>query len=663
MTEIRRLLIANRAEIASRVIRTARARGTETVAVFSDADALLPYVAHADLAVRLEGASAADTYLRGDVLVDVALRTGADAVHPGYGFLSENAAFARACEVAGLRFVGPPASVIDKMGSKIEAKATMAAAGVPVLDGATVEAGVDPATLAALAETVGYPLLVKASFGGGGRGMRRVDAPAQLADAVAAATREAASAFGDGTVFLERLVVAPRHVEVQVLGDVHGAVTHLFERECSIQRRHQKLIEESPSPGISAATRTAICDAAVAAASAIGYENAGTVEFVVDGEGRFFFLEVNTRLQVEHPVTELVTGLDLVELQLRVAEGSPLGELVPDVSTRGHAIEARLYAEDPDDDYLPASGRLERFEIDTTEGVRVDAGYATGSVVSTNYDAMLAKVIAWAPTRTGAARRLAAALRGARLHGVTTNRDLLVGILEHDEFVAGTTDTGFLDRHAPEVLAATARDPALPTYCVIAAIWQRLFDRGRSPQPGGIPAAWRNVGPADQPRTYVLRGETHIVRISGPHGARVVELDGRAVAVHHLDVTEGWATGEIDARHVSCELHRAGDTVYVDGSLGAASLTVVPRLAEAEAEDVPGSLHAPLPGAVRRVTVSEGDEVAAGDLLVVLEAMKMEHSIRAPHDGRVSLVSVADGDQVESGAVLVVIEARIGELA
>jgi propionyl-CoA carboxylase alpha chain len=655
VTTIRRLLVANRAEIAARVIRTARARGTQTVAVCADPDVHLPYVAEADAVVRLHGTSPAETYLRGDLLLDAARRTGADAVHPGYGFLSEHAGFARDCEDAGLTFVGPPSTVIASMGSKIESKQMMMAAGVPVLEGATVESGASGTQLADQGAAVGYPLLVKAAFGGGGRGMRVVAAPEELGAAVSSASREAASAFWDGAVFLERLVVAPRHVEVQVLADQHGTVVHLFERECSIQRRHQKLLEESPSPGITATTRAAVCDAAVAAARAIGYVNAGTVEFVVDADERFYFLEVNTRLQVEHPVTELVTGLDLVELQLRIAEGAPLDATVTGAATTGHAIEARLYAEDPDDGFLPDSGRLARFEVPVTEGVRVDAGYATGSVVATSYDAMLAKVIAWAPTRLGAARRLEASLRGARLHGVRTNRDLLVGVLGEAEFLEGRTDTGYLERHAPSALTAAARDPDEAQSCVIAAIWQRLEGRGPSPQPQGIPAAWRNVGPADQPRTYLLRGVAHVVSISGPHGARRVTFDDEPIEVAGFEVTPDEITGELDGRSVRASLHVVGDVVYLDGTLGSVALTEVPRLRPPVAEEAPGSMHAPLPGSVLRVTVSVGDEVAAGDVLMVLEAMKMEHAIRAPLEGRVSEVLVQDGDQVDAGALLAVV--------
>ncbi len=654
MRPIERLLVANRAEIAARVLRSARSRGCSTVAVFSDADAQLPYVAMADEAVRLPGTAASDTYLRVDLLLDAAARTGADAVHPGYGFLSEHAGFAAACEERGLRFVGPPSTVIASMGSKIEAKALMAAAGVPVLPGATVAADADDAVLRSLAEPVGYPLLIKASMGGGGRGMRIVHGPGELAAAVASAATEASSAFGDGTVFFERLVLDPRHVEVQVLGDTQGTVVHLFERECSIQRRHQKVLEESPSPGISAATRTAICESAVAAARAIGYVNAGTVEFVVDANERFSFLEVNTRLQVEHPVTELVTGLDLVELQLQVAEGRPLPDEVRTAASHGHAIEVRLYAEDPSLDFLPTSGRLERFDLDDG-AVRVDAGYATGSVVPSAYDAMLAKVIAWAPTRAQAAARLAGALRAARIHGVTTNRDLLVGVLSDAEFLAGATDTGYFGRHAPIALVASTVDPQAALACVLAALFDRGASQRRSPQPASVPAGWRNVGPQDQPRRYALGASTHEVRLVERHGDLVATLDGVRVDVAHVVVTTTSARAELDGRLVRADIARLDGTIWLDGTLGPVVLREEPRHPEPSAEERPGSLHAPLPGTVRAVAVSVGDHVAGGDLLVVLEAMKMEHSIRAPHPGVVAMVAVAPGDQVEAGDTLIVV--------
>ncbi len=418
----RKLLIANRGEIAARIMRTAHGLGIATVAVFSDPDADAPYVTMADEAVRLPGAAPADTYLRGEAIIAAAVKAGADAVHPGYGFLSENAAFARACADAGLVFVGPRPDTITAMGDKVAAKAIMAAAGVPVLPGVTITGAED---LAAAAAEVAYPLLVKAAYGGGGRGMRLVRDPAELAEAVTGARSEAASAFGDGTVFLERFVTDPRHVEVQILGDHAGTVVHLFERECSIQRRYQKILEECPSPAVGGELRAALTKAAVAAGQAIGYVGAGTVEFVLDRDGSFYFLEVNTRLQVEHPVTEEVTGLDLVELQLRIAEGEPLPPEVREARISGHAIEARLYAEDVPAGFLPVTGTLHRFALPPAPGIRVDTGVADGTVVGPHYDAMLAKVIGHGRSRADAARRLARALGEAEIHGVTTNRDLL----------------------------------------------------------------------------------------------------------------------------------------------------------------------------------------------------------------------------------------------
>jgi propionyl-CoA carboxylase alpha chain len=458
MPRIAKLLIANRGEIASRVIRTARELDIATVAVFSDADARAPYVTEADESVRLPGAAPADTYLRADLLIETARKTGTDAVHPGYGFLAENAGFARECDRAGLVFVGPSATTIEAMGSKIAARELMAKAGVPLLPAAVLD-GTEEAELAEAAAQVGYPLLVKAAFGGGGRGVRIARSRGELVTAVTSARREAASAFGDGTVFGERYLEAPRHIEVQIFGDSYGNVVHLFERECSIQRRYQKIVEEAPSP-------------------AVGYVGAGTVEFVLGGDGRFYFLEMNTRLQVEHPVTELITGLDLVALQLLVAEGKPLPTAVSAIMMNGHAIEVRLYAEDVAVGFRPASGTLNRFAFPRLPGIRVDAGVADGSVVSVHYDPMLAKIIAHGSTREQAARRLARALTEARLHGVTTNRDLLTGILREPEFLAGATDTGYLTRHDPAVLARSATAPgARQLHALAAALAGPAFGR------------------------------------------------------------------------------------------------------------------------------------------------------------------------------------------
>ncbi|HEX6491903.1 MAG TPA: biotin carboxylase N-terminal domain-containing protein [Candidatus Dormibacteraeota bacterium] len=657
MRPITRLLVANRGEIAVRVMRPARAMGMSTVAVFSDPDEGAPHARAADEAVRLPGAAPSATYLRGDLIIDAARRTGATAVHPGYGFLSETAGFARDCEAAGLIFVGPPSSAIEAMGSKLAAKELMARAGVPVLGSETLDGGGSEELLAA-AQRIGYPVLVKAAFGGGGRGMRVVREPAELEDAVVGARREAASAFGDGTVFLERWVESPRHVEVQILGDSHGDAVHLFERECSIQRRHQKIVEESPSVAVDTALRERIGAAAVAAARTIGYVGAGTVEFLLAPDGGFHFLEVNTRLQVEHPVTELVTGLDLVRVQLLVAQGAPLPEEVRTARIRGHAIEVRLYAEDATAGFLPASGTLHRFRIPEVEGVRVDSGVEDGSVVGIHYDPMLAKVIAWAPTRLEAAQRLASALSAAELHGVTTNRDLLVRILREPEFLAGRTDTAYLERHDPAVLGAPPVDPlTLRVHAVAAALAGQAARRSAAPVLGTIPSGWRNnpsalqeidydcgerrirVGYATHPLTVTVDGET----LTGAHA--------REIAAEHVDV-------ELDGVRRRVRVHVAGGAVHVDSSLGASVLHEVDRLPEPESAAQTGSLRAPMPGGVVRVLVERGQRVDAGQPLVILEAMKMEHTVHAPHAGIVTEVCVDVGQQVETGAVLAVVEAE-----
>jgi acetyl/propionyl-CoA carboxylase alpha subunit len=656
VSEITRLLIANRGEIASRIVRTARRLGISTVAVFSDSDADLPYVHDADVAVRLPGTAPGATYLDVDAILRAARVAGADAVHPGYGFLSEHAGFARACDAAGLTFVGPPAEVIDAMGSKVEAKRRMGDAGVPVLPGIMVSADTATVELEQAADEIGFPLLVKAEFGGGGRGMRTVREHADLLDAVAGAQREAESAFGDGSVFLERSVERPRHVEVQIFGDTQGTVVHLFERECSIQRRHQKVIEEAPSPAVDAGLRSELGAAAVAAAKAIGYVGAGTVEFVLDAGGAFWFLEVNTRLQVEHPVTELVTGLDLVALQLEVAAGHPLPAAVLDAGMVGHAIEARLYAEDVPSGFLPTSGPIPRFRIPGGPDVRVDAGYADGSVVSTHYDGMLAKVIAWAPTRAAAVARLADVLFRSELHGPTTNRDLLVRTLRHPEFVAGNLDTSFLERHDAAVLGAADDSAALlELHAVAAVLAGGRAAAAKSVLPPGIPPAWRNVGRAEQPLT-LRHGERELVVLgSVTHDGPEVSVDGVAVDVRVLGVTEGSVDVEVAGVRHRVRVKRVDDVVYADSASGSTVMRVVDRFPDHAREGAAGSLHAPLPGTVTRVLVSEGDAVSAGQPLLALEAMKMEHTITAAHDGIVSHLAVAVGDQVEPTAVLLVV--------
>jgi acetyl/propionyl-CoA carboxylase alpha subunit len=652
---IQKLLVANRGEIAARVMRTAHALGISTVAVFSDPDADAPFVKAADEAVRLPGAAPADTYLRADLVVAAAKATGADAVHPGYGFLSENAQFARDCAAAGLTFVGPSPEAIASMGSKLEAKALMEKAGVPVLPGATVTDGTD---LGAVAAEIGFPVLVKAAFGGGGRGMRVVHTPAELADAVDGARREAASAFGDGTVFLERFVVDPRHVEVQILGDAHGNVAHLFERECSIQRRYQKIVEESPSPVVDEALRAELGEAAVAAGKAIAYSGAGTVEFVLDQDGKFFFLEVNTRLQVEHPVTELVTGLDLVELQLRMAEGEPLPESVTGAEISGHAIEVRLYAEDVPAGFLPATGTLHRFRIPNLPGIRVDSGVVDGSVVGTHYDPMLAKVIAHGRTRLDAARTLARALRQAELHGVTTNRDLLVGILREEEFLAGKTDTGYLTRHDPAELGATAGGGV--RQAAAAALAAQAGNRASARVLGGLPSGWRNVGGAPQRTSYTLGERTlEVAYRLNLHGRGLdLRVDGEPIggSVALLSASPDAVELEIDGVRRTYAVHRTAGWSFVDGPDGSAALAEVPRFADPNAVAHAGSLLAPMPGSVVRVLAEAGAAVTAGQALVVLEAMKMEHTVTAPVDGTVAEMNVGPGDQVDTGQVLAVVE-------
>ena len=657
VTGISKLLIANRGEIAARITRTARAMDIATVAVFADPDAGLPFVTGADEAVRLPGATPAETYLRGEKIIAAAAATGADAVHPGYGFLSENADFARACAAAGLTFVGPAPETIEAMGSKIAAKELMAKAGVPVLPGAVFDDArdPDPAAIRRAAAEIGYPVLVKAAFGGGGRGMRVAGSADEVAGAVAAARREAASAFGNGTVFLERYVRAPRHIEVQILGDRSGRVVHLFERECSIQRRYQKIIEEAPAPGLADELRAELCAAAVAAGQAIGYVGAGTVEFVLDDAGRFYFLEVNTRLQVEHPVTELITGLDLVRIQLEVAAGQPLPAGIGDRRS-GHAIEARLYAEDAAAGYLPVSGDLHTFEIDPAPGLRVDAGFASGTTVSTFYDSMLAKVIGYGPTRDDARRVLAGALARARLHGVVTNRDLLVAILREPEFRAGATDTGYLDRHPP---AALIGDPsAPPLHLLAAALAGQAERRGAAPVLSTLPSGWRNNPSASQRASFADGAEPAQVRYQFGRDGLAAEVDGTALpgVVLHA-ATPGRVDLEAGGVRRVIAVHRVGRVSYVDSALGHSTLTELDRFPDPAAAEQAGSLLAPMPGTVVRVEVSVGDPVTAGTPILALEAMKMEHAIRAPAAGVVTELLVTAGDQVSSGTILAVVAA------
>ncbi|MEU1211804.1 biotin carboxylase N-terminal domain-containing protein [Streptomyces sp. NPDC005790] len=636
------LLVANRGEIACRIFRTCRELGISTVAVYSDADAGALHVREADTAVRLPGAAASDTYLRGDLVVAAALAAGADAVHPGYGFLSENAGFAQAVQDAGLVWVGPPVKAVELMASKTRAKELMAAADVPIL------APVDPGS----ATAADLPLLLKAAAGGGGRGMRIVRELAALPAELAAATAEAASAFGDGEVFAEPYVERGRHVEVQVMADTQGTVWALGTRDCSLQRRHQKVVEEAPAPGLDGVLRQRLHDAAVAAARAVGYQGAGTVEFLVSAEGRPYFLEMNTRLQVEHPVTEAVFGLDLVALQLRVAEGGPLPAAAPPEPS-GHAVEARLYAEDPARDWQPQTGALFALDVPGEPGVRLDTGYTGGDTVGVHYDPMLAKVIAHAPTRTEAVRLLARALERARIHGPVTNRDLLVRSLRHPDFVAGLLDTGFYDRHLPALTATGGPgEDSAHRLAATAAALAAASGSGSGPLRLG---AWRNL--ASQPQTRRYRGEPDgteyaIAYRTGRDGVPAPVTGERVLATRPDAVTleAGGVT-----RHFTVTTH--GDRAHVDTAAGSYTFTALPRFTDPAERTEPGSLLAPMPGTVVRLAdgLAPGTAVEAGQPLVWLEAMKMEHRILAPASGTLTALHAAPGVQVEVGALLAVV--------
>jgi propionyl-CoA carboxylase alpha chain len=632
------LLVANRGEIACRIFRTCRELGISTVAVYSDADADALHVREADTAVRLPGAAPGDTYLRGDLVVAAALAAGADAVHPGYGFLSENAGFARAVQDAGLVWVGPPVKVIEMMASKTRAKELMAAAGVPLL------APVEPAS----ATAGDLPLLLKAAAGGGGRGMRIVRELGTLAQERAAAAAEAASAFGDGEVFAEPYIEHGRHVEVQVMADGHGTVWALGTRDCSLQRRHQKVIEEAPAPGLDDELRQWLHDAAVAAARAVGYRGAGTVEFLVSdqGRGRPYFLEMNTRLQVEHPVTEAVFGLDLVALQLRIAQGEPLPSQAPQ-QPHGHAVEARLYAEDPARDWQPQTGVLHTLEVPDEPGLRLDTGYTGGSAIGVHYDPLLAKVIAHAPTRTEAVRLLARALERARVHGPVTNRELLVRSLRHPEFAAGRIDTGFYDRHLA-ALTPPADEAGQRLAATAAALARAASGPGRF-------GAWRNIPSQPQVRAYRSEpdGVEHRIAYTAGRGGLAPVTGERVLAARpgHVTLETGGVT-----RHFA--VTALDGRVYVDGATASYTFTALPRFADPAARTEPGSLLAPMPGTVVRLAdgLAPGAAVEAGQPLIWLEAMKMEHRILAPASGTLTALHAAPGLQVEVGALLAVVE-------
>lgn len=648
------VLVANRGEIAVRVMRTLRRLGIRTVAVYSDADAHALHTRSADIAVRIGPAAARDSYLSVDAIVRAALDTGAEAIHPGYGFLSENPALARACAEHGIVFIGPPPEAIEAMGDKIAAKATVAAAGVSVVPGSD-GAGLDDDALVAAAGDVGFPVLLKPSAGGGGKGMRLVEDPTELAAAIASARREASGSFGDDTLLLERFVTNPRHIEIQVLADAHGDVVHLGERECSLQRRHQKIVEEAPSPLLTPDVREEMGRQAVEAAKACGYVGAGTVEFIVsaDRPDEFFFMEMNTRLQVEHPVTEEVFGLDLVELQVRVAAGEPLPFAQDDLRIAGHAIEVRLYAEDPSRGFLPTGGEIVRFRVPPAEGVRVDTGVADGSVVGSDYDPMLAKVIARGDDRDEALHRLDQALGSSAVLGVTTNVGFLRRLLAVDDVRVGRLDTGLVERRLDELTDRGAPDVAL-----VAAGLVALDDPGRDAWSALV--GWRLGGPAATRIQFdVAGGDRATVAITLVDGAAMVAVDDGPVRRCSFEHDPTSARVVIDGVVHPVTLARAGTTIHVavEGETWRLDRVVARGLAESATGGAgDGVVRSPMPGTVIALQVAAGDQVTAGDVVAIVEAMKMEHALRSPIDGVVVEVSVAAGAAVSLDQPVLVVE-------
>ena len=642
--QLNSVLVANRGEIACRVMRTAKDLGLTTVAVHSATDRDARHCREADLCVDLGGSKAADSYLKIDKIIAAAHASGAQAIHPGYGFLSENAGFARAVEAAGLIFLGPPASAIEAMGSKSAAKALMERAGVPLVPGYHAEAQ-DLETFRLASERIGYPVLLKATAGGGGKGMKVVEDVTQLAEALASAQREALSSFGDARMLVEKYVLKPRHVEIQVFADQHGHCLYLNERDCSIQRRHQKVVEEAPAPGLSTAQRRAMGESAVRAAQAIGYVGAGTVEFLLDARGDFFFMEMNTRLQVEHPVTEAITGLDLVAWQIRVACGEPLPITQAQVPLRGHAIEVRLYAEDPSNDFLPQTGRLRVYrESAAGTGRRVDSGVSEGDEVSPFYDPMLGKLIAWGDDREQARLRLLAMLDEFAIGGLKTNLSFLRRIIAHPAFAAAELDTDFIPRYQEDLLPPPHELPAAFWTAAAEAYRQSLTPDVRDDDPNSpwaLSSGLRCGLPAQTLLALEANGERQIVTLTTPSTDTrpeqlILEKDGvqrRHLAIRHEDTLYLYWEGE---------LHRV--------------TRFDPVIAAGSGHDSQGGLSAPMNGSVVRILVTPGQTVAAGAALVVLEAMKMEHSLRAPRDGVVKSLFCQEGDMVKEGSVLVALE-------
>ncbi|MDU9412036.1 geranyl-CoA carboxylase subunit apha [Pseudomonas sp. zfem005] len=661
MPSFNKILIANRGEIACRVMRTAQQLGYRTVAVYSEADSEARHVQLADEAVCIGPAQVAQSYLSIEAIIAAARRTGADAVHPGYGFLSENAEFARACEAAGIVFIGPTVEAIHLMGSKRLSKIAMLDAQVPCIPGYE-GAEQDDATLAREAERIGYPLMIKASAGGGGRGMRLVHEAAELAAQIRTARSEAQNAFGSGELIIERAVIRPRHVEIQVFGDQHGNIVYLGERDCSVQRRHQKVVEEAPCPVMTPELRRAMGEAAVKAARTVNYVGAGTVEFLLDASGDFYFLEMNTRLQVEHPVTELITGQDLVAWQIRVAGGQPLPLAQDEIRLDGHAMEVRLYAEDPASNFLPQTGEVLRWEPSEPPGIRIDHGLVEGQPVTPFYDPMLAKVIAWGATRDEARRKLVRAVEDCVLLGVNGNQRFLANLLAHPEFAAGHATTAFIGEHFSDDPSLRAHAPSATELATAAALLYQASAESRAHQAGL--AGWRSAGSA--PWRFVLRhGEQKLavelsVLEAGVRPRLLARVGDSEVAIALLRADGRWATLELDGVRRRVAYHHSAGRLWLYGQHGNLELLdVTHEPAGGLNAASSGTVKAPMDGAIVDVLVGEGERVAKGQLLVVLEAMKMEHPLKAGIDGVIRRVQVTAGDQVKNRQVLVEVEEQL----
>jgi propionyl-CoA carboxylase alpha chain len=637
---IKKLLIANRGEIASRIILSAHDMGISCVAIYTEADASSPYVRQSDQAYKLS-----DSYLNAKEIIEIAKNSGADAVHPGYGFLSENASFANQVKKAGIKWVGPSANAIKKMGDKLTAKELAEKANVPTLPMTS-----DPKK----ADTIGYPILVKAAAGGGGKGMRIVKKAKDLKEAIKSAEREAEGGFGDKRVFLERYIARSRHIEIQILGDSHGNIVHLGERECSIQRRHQKVVEESPSPMVDEEMRFAMGEAAIKLASKLKYESAGTVEFLVDEKTKeFWFLEVNTRLQVEHPVTEEVTGIDLVKEQLRIADGEELEYDQSDIDFFGSSIEVRLYAEDPGNDFLPVTGKLIAFEPANDPLVRWDIGIESGSVITSNFDPMLAKVISFGETRTEAANKLALALENSHFGGMKTNRDYLVSILRSEEYLAGDTTTDFIDRvELNSEINLTSEE--IENYAIVGAMWIQGKNRNEANVLSSISSGWSNGRLPHQEIKFDYNDKELIIRYKPQRDGSFITNNNKNLNI--FDWNESFIDIEISNIRYRSKVTLENEKLLVHTHKGDILLNILPKFKLAEEVEIEGGLTAPMPGKVVEIKVKKGSTIKKGDTLVILEAMKMEHKVSAPANGKITEILVEKGEQVENGTTLVVVD-------